>query len=214
MIRVRCRYCGERFEAQRQSAKFCCSAHRVSAHWHRHHKPNAKTNANGYFQSGDDEWMTPPPILALARSVLGGIDLDPASNAPAQERVRATEFYTIEDDGLSRPWHGTVFLNPPYSRQNIGPFVTKLIGEYDAGRVTAAVLMTQLSTDAGWFHAAERTCTAFCFPRRRIHCDKPDGGKPRALRPSAFFYYGDRVAAFRAHFATLGPVYETQGGAR
>jgi phage N-6-adenine-methyltransferase len=217
MIRVRCRYCGERFEAQRQSAKYCCPAHRVSAHWYRHHKPNAKPNARIYGPNGgDDEWMTPPAILALARKVLGGIDLDPASNAPAQERVRATAFFTKEDDGLNRPWRGRLWLNPPYSRMLIGPFVTKLIAEYDAGRVTAAVLMTQLCTDVGWFHAAERACAAVCYPRQRIHCDKPDGSKPhRALRPSAIFYFGDRVAAFQRHFGTLGRVYlsETQADA-
>jgi hypothetical protein len=33
----------------------------------------------------------------------------------------------IEDDGLSQPWSGKVWLNPPYSREKIGLFVDKII---------------------------------------------------------------------------------------
>ena len=41
---------------------------------------------------------------------------DPASHPLAQARVRATQFFTQEDDGLKREWHGRVWLNPPYSQ--------------------------------------------------------------------------------------------------
>jgi hypothetical protein len=123
-------------------------------------------------------------------------------------------FYSKGDDGLNQPWYGRVWLNPPYSRTLIGLFVNKLIAEYEAGRVTAAILMVPLCPDTRWFQAAERACAAVCYPRMRIHCDKPDGSiKRRALRPTAFFYFGNRVAAFQRHFGTLGRVYltETQG---
>ena len=52
--------------------------------------------------SGESEWYTPPPIIESARSVMGGIDLDPASSEKAQETVRAEGFFTAEDDGLTR----------------------------------------------------------------------------------------------------------------
>jgi hypothetical protein len=45
------------------------------------------------FAGQDDEWFTPPDIIELARSVLGEIDLDPASHAIAQQTVRATTFF-------------------------------------------------------------------------------------------------------------------------
>ncbi len=61
-------------------------------------------------------WHTPEVILLAARTTMGTITLDPCSDIQAQIRVRADEWYTVEDDGLDtdNPWHGMVFVNPPY----------------------------------------------------------------------------------------------------
>lgn len=64
--------------------------------------------------SRSNEHYTPPEITDGMREVFGAdIDLDPASSAAANELVRARRFYTKADDGLSLPWEGTVWLNPP-----------------------------------------------------------------------------------------------------
>lgn len=64
------------------------------------------------------EWYTPDWLLDHLYAANGGLsfDLDPCSpckglNAP----VKACTHFTKEDDGLSQPWLGRVFLNPPYS---------------------------------------------------------------------------------------------------
>lgn len=64
--------------------------------------------------SASDEWYTPPEYIEFAHSVMGGIDLDPASNEIAQHWIRAARYFTINDNGLEMPWHGRVWLNPPY----------------------------------------------------------------------------------------------------
>lgn len=59
------------------------------------------------------EHYTPSNVVEAARRVMGGIDLDPASCAVANERVRAVQWIGLPADGLALPWHGRVFLNPP-----------------------------------------------------------------------------------------------------
>jgi len=53
-----------------------------------------------------DEWYTPAGVIEAAREVLGGIDLDPASSETANRTVGAPRYFTEEDDGLARDWHG------------------------------------------------------------------------------------------------------------
>jgi hypothetical protein len=59
------------------------------------------------------EWYTPKRYIDAARKVLRSIDLDPATSKLAQTVVKAKTFYTAEDDGLSKQWHGRVWLYPP-----------------------------------------------------------------------------------------------------
>lgn len=68
-----------------------------------------------------DEWYTPPSIFTK----LGHFDLDPCA-APAPLWKIADVNYTVLDDGLSKPWFGRVWLNPPYSRPLLEQFVNKL----------------------------------------------------------------------------------------
>ena len=62
-----------------------------------------------------NEWYTPPEVIAAARAVMGGIDVDPATCAGAQRIVQATMWYDKERDGLKHDWPCRVWLNPPYS---------------------------------------------------------------------------------------------------
>ena len=63
-----------------------------------------------------NEFYSPAYVIDAARACMGGIDLDPASCAAANETVRATRFYSLKDDGMKRPWFGKVWLNPPYGK--------------------------------------------------------------------------------------------------
>ena len=92
--------------------------------------------------------------LHAARDVLGGIDLDPATSAAAQETIQATACFTEADDGLGRDWYGRVLINPPYDQPHIANFVSKMVEEYDAGRTRLAIMLTHNYTDTAWFHKA------------------------------------------------------------
>jgi len=69
------------------------------------------TTTRGTTGTGENEWYTPVEYVDLARTVMGVIDLDPASSDQAQSTVQALQHFTQADDGLKRVWHGNVWLN-------------------------------------------------------------------------------------------------------
>jgi hypothetical protein len=155
----------------------------------------------GTFGTGEFERYTPTRYIEAVREALGDIDLDPATCCAAQEVVRAKTFFTVETDGLARPWHGRVFLNPPYHRDLMSRFVAKLVDEISAGRVTAAIMLTNNTTDTIWFDAALRACASLCFTRGRIRFVDPHGGElGQPTQGQMFLYFGPDVARFERVF--------------
>jgi phage N-6-adenine-methyltransferase len=156
--------------------------------------------------TGDEESYTPAEYLESARAVMGGFDLDPASNPMAQESVRAGEYLTVDDDGLSRHWSGRVWLNPPYTALVINKFVDKLVSHYLDGDVTEAIMLTNNNTDTSWFHQAAKTASAVCFTAGRINFLKRDGSTSSPTNGQAFLYFGEDVERFHAEFSQHGMV--------
>lgn len=164
----------------------------------------AKGNVRGTQNTGEYEWYTPPEYLNLARDVLGEIDLDPASSVQAQETVRAKCFFTKEDDGLTLPWHGRIWLNPPYSQPDITKFANKMVEEVKAGRVTAAITLTHNYTDTEWFQTLAANTQAICFPNRRIKFIHASGDTGSPTQGQAFFYFGQDRQKFITVFSKIG----------
>jgi DNA N-6-adenine-methyltransferase (Dam) len=138
----------------------------------------ATTSAPSFFRqkyTGENEWFTPAVWIERARRALGGIDLDPASAVLAQQTVQAKHFFTAADDGLTQPWAGRVWLNPPYAKGLVEAFIDKLISEVGSDRVTAAVALTHNYSDTDWWHAALRAASSICHLRGRVHFVAPGG---------------------------------------
>lgn len=155
---------------------------------------------------GKQEWYTPGEYIEAAREVMGGIDLDPASSEEAQKTVKATEYFSTQRNGLNQPWHGRVFLNPPYAAQAVSGFVNKLVSEFKAERVEQAVLLVNNCTDTGWFHEVALACAAVCFTSGRISFVNPDGDSTSPTQGQAFFYLGCNGVAFSERFGLFGIV--------
>ena len=103
-----------------------------------------------------------------------------------------------------QPWSGRVWLNPPYSRELMSPFVDKFLSEYARGAIEQAILLTHDYTDTGWFHAAARAAQAICLVRARIHFLAPSGEECSPRRGQTFFYFGLDDGAFRRAFSDIG----------
>jgi phage N-6-adenine-methyltransferase len=124
--------------------------------------------------------------------------------ASLQRTVQAARFYTPADDGLAHEWHGRIWLNPPYSRDDIPRFIDKLGEELRAERVTAAILLTHSCIDIGWFHEAERRAARLCFTRGRIAFLDAGGHAAAPTQGQALFYYGDQAERFTQIFGAFG----------
>lgn len=76
----------------------------------------------------NDEWYTPRWIFDAAGLVF---DMDVcAPVAPEFRTCPARRYLTVLDDGLTTPWDGLVWMNPPYSSP--APWVDRFI-EHPAG---------------------------------------------------------------------------------
>jgi hypothetical protein len=98
----------------------------------------------------DAELITNRDLVNAANAVMGGIDLDVASSAIANEYVGAQEYYSPSQDGLNaQPWFGKVYLFPPsgcyfWDQKN------------QRWKMTRASSMTLTSSHAVWFRRLYR----------------------------------------------------------
>lgn len=160
------------------------------------------------LSTGNHEWYTPLEVIESARKVLGVIDLDPASSELANSFVKATKYFSFEDDGLLQEWFGRVWLNPPFNRGIIDAFADKLL---TSSKVESAIVLTDNATDAKWFRKLVEGCSGLIFTTSRLNFinsakfvrgEKTARG--RHLRGSAFFYFGKSVNAFHVEFGKYG----------
>ena len=163
-----------------------------------------KALGNGALVSkftGDNEWATPSEFIESSRLVMGSIDLDPASNDYAQETVKATKYYSGEDDGLTKKWGGNIFLNPPYAVREIDKFINKLYEDRD--NINQFVLLTNNNTDTNWFSTAVWLSDLVCFTKGRINLHKQDEIS-YPTNGQTFFYKGENTKGFISEFNKYG----------
>lgn len=128
------------------------------------------------FSSKTDCWSTPQDFFDLLDAEFC-FDLDACA---LPENAKCERFYTPEQDGLSRPWIGTVWCNPPYGRE-IGKWVEKAYLESNKNNATVVMLLPA-RTDTKWFHRyIYDTATEIRFVEGRL---KFSGSKHSAPFPS------------------------------
>ena len=159
-------------------------------------KPHVANN------SGNNEWYTPAEYIALAREVMGTINLDPASNDIANEVVQADTYYTESNSGLEHEWFGNIWLNPPYANELITKFAQKLMDEFE--HFDAAIVLVNNATETEWFNLLISECTAICFPNSRVKFYAPDGKIAQPLQGQALLYFGNNPKKFIDVFRTKG----------
>lgn len=155
----------------------------------------------------NDEWLTPPEILAK----LGAFDLDPCAPV-VRPWPTASEHYHVEDDGLSRKWHGRVWCNPPFGREAV-----KWLRRMAEHRNGIALIPARTET-AMFYECVWGVADAVLFIKGRPHFHYVDGRRAdfNSGAPICLVAYGaENAAALRGSglgFVAMSATPENQEG--
>ncbi|KAJ3033345.1 hypothetical protein HDV00_006479 [Rhizophlyctis rosea] len=166
------------------------------------------------FSDLANELYTPPDIIAAARKVLTKpqFDLDPASTDFANslhEPPLALTVYSETSDGLSKPWHGNVWLSPPVGHDANGPRQSKWFLAADqkflAKEVTSVFVLLQVDLGSAWFTRVQRW--PHCYFTNKLAFSTPTG-REKVLHDQShvLVYLGPQVDAFCAVFGRVGAI--------
>lgn len=102
-------------------------------------------NADVMFSSKTDLWETPKDFFdKLDAEFRFNLDV-----CALPENAKCAAFYSPDVDGLSQPWYGNCWCNPPYGRQ-VGRWVAK--AAQSAAEGATVVMLLPARTDTAWFH--------------------------------------------------------------
>lgn len=177
-----------------------------------------------------DDWYTPPELVGEIADWFGGtIDLDPCWSP--RSFVKPTIGYTERENGLVRPWHGSIaavdhsatdawleigtddvdvrtrFVNPPYSHP--GPWLRLLASLHNAVRPELAgesIMLIRIDTSTWWWAMAWEA-DAICWLHARVPFVRPGSSARSQPRDHhALLYWGQHDVAFRDSWSWLGHV--------
>ena len=150
-----------------------------------------------------EEWYTPPWVFYR---LMLEFDLDPcAPSLPAADWIPAKERYTLADNGLLKPWHGLVWLNPPYGNKT-----RQWLERMHNHREGIALLFSR--TDTRWFHDFVIKADAILFYKGRISFIDGQGrtGNGGAGAGSMFVAWGVKSTSALARFRDSGFLMDLQ----
>lgn len=169
--------------------------------------PSVGAVPRGVGTDSDDQ-HTPPWLVAMVDDLWRGcIDTDPAWSPACGVKARRTYDGSCPlQDGLSAPWFGNVWCNPPYS--DPAPWAARM-REHCADRTACeGLLLVNVSTSVRWFHRARPgrepdRCRLVAFFDKRIAFIKDGVERKGNDREQMMLWWGPahRVRAFRKVFA-------------
>lgn len=151
------------------------------------------TSHQAQHRGATDTWLTPQHII----DALGPFDLDPCAAPDPRPWSTAGAHYTLPDDGLSLPWEGLVWCNPPFG-PDAGRWLARLADHGDGIGLCAARTETKWFVRQVWARA-----DAILFLHGRPTFCRADGtpGENNAGAPIALVGYGQTAVG---RLATCG----------
>jgi len=160
------------------------------------------------FSAKSDEHYTPDDILKRVYCCFGfaGVTLDPCSNSknPELANVKADSYYTIEDNGLNKPWVGNIYLNPPYSDNK--KWIPRIVGAFESGEIDQAIILVPARTSENWFQPLYKYPLCFIKNRLTFKTSKEAYASHNAPFPSVLIYLGSNGKKFIDSFEDIGNI--------
>lgn len=101
----------------------------------------------GLYSSDRLDWATPQAFFDIVNAEFD-FNLDAAASP---ENAKCERFFTEADDGLSQPWEGVVWCNPPYGR-GIANWIKKGFEESRRSPDSSVVMLIPARTDTNYWH--------------------------------------------------------------
>lgn len=150
-------------------------------------RPGKGVGGHHSHRAGSTTWLTPPHII----EALGTFDLDPCGYPTWKTAHR---LICLPEDGLTAPWAGRVWLNPPYGRA-VWTWLSRL-AEHGNG---VALIFARTETTS-FVREVWGKADAVMFLHGRLHFHREDGIRAEANSgaPSCLVAYGqENVLALR-----------------
>lgn len=143
-----------------------------------------KNRVSGIADSDGDSWYTPTWLF----DQLGlRFDMDVcAPRKPEQRTVPATKYLTEDDNGLTSPWQGLIWCNPPYSQPEA--WADRMIAHNNG------ILLIHMPNNAKWAVRAQHGATAARLIQS-MHFVRPNGATQRPGYSLMLLAYGATAAA-------------------
>jgi hypothetical protein len=76
-------------------------------------RQHVRVDHKGQNNTKTNTYLTPIPLLEVMYECLERVGLDPSSNSQIAPQVVASRYHTEREGGLTLPWNGRIFCNPP-----------------------------------------------------------------------------------------------------
>lgn len=136
------------------------------------------------FSSNKMDWETPQELFEQLDHKYN-FDIDVAASC---ENAKLSNYFTIDDDALSKEWYGNVFCNPPYGRQ-LGKWLAKAWQEHQRDPNRVIVFLIPARTDTSYWHDYIFGKADIDFLRGRLYFEENGQRRDRAPFPSAVIVY-------------------------
>ena len=93
------------------------------------------------------------------------------------ENAKCESYYTPKDDGLSKPWRGGVWCNPPYGRE-ISSWVKKAYEESQKEYNDFVLMLLPARTDTKWWWKYVQGKATLFFIKGRVKFGDHNVGAP------------------------------------